>query len=216
MSPTNCPICNRVLVQKSDQTQTCMFCGWSSAPRKPKTPTQTKQTGVRAKDNAKGEKTQPQKKPQEKIITSAEEIARQQLLEENSKLQVLIASLLGLGLLGLVMFQTCQPKQPAPLQEISTPPLGSPPADLNASASPASGVASPSPSATFMTIPAQTPVSAAPSPTEVQASAEAPAASGTPNPATTAEPSPSMAAEASASPSASTSPSASAVPSASP
>lgn len=159
MQQKNCPICNRVLVQKSDQTQLCVFCGWSSTARKPKSSTQK----VPANSIASSNKKQSQNKPKEKIITSAEEIARQQLKQENSKLQLWIASLAMLALFGLVIFQTCQPhtpeSQPGRVVSPSAEPTSSPfSTDQNMS---------PSPAATFMAIPSPASVSPSPSPIEV-------------------------------------------------
>ncbi|MGE3724873.1 MAG: hypothetical protein AB7I41_04935 [Candidatus Sericytochromatia bacterium] len=72
----NCPVCNRVLVKKTDQSLTCMFCGWKGKGNT--------QDLKKPENNAKAE----QKKPETplKIETNPETIAKQMLQQENSKL----------------------------------------------------------------------------------------------------------------------------------
>jgi hypothetical protein len=208
MSETHCPFCNRVLVQKSDQSQLCMFCGWKSPSATKKQVRKTDQNLNQPHEKATGKLSEPapvRKKSQApadkpKIATSAEEIARQQLQQENSRQQVTLVTVAAIILLGLVVFQMCRPSTPEvepeammtpsvleTTREASPAPMASSFSVQSAAPQPTAPLATTSPEATPTATPSPTPT-ASESPT---ASPEAsPEASATPSEPSTATPSP--------------------------
>lgn len=134
----NCPVCNRVLVKKSDQSLTCMFCGWKGKSNQQELKTPEKNAPV------------AEKKPEipVKIETNPENIAKQVLQEENSKLPqyVLIGAIFitFMGFLSNQMFQKSdQPSVSTESSPVSSESLQ--PSDTPSDApSPAANTASPS------------------------------------------------------------------------
>jgi DNA-directed RNA polymerase subunit M/transcription elongation factor TFIIS len=86
----NCPVCQRVLVKKTDKSLTCMFCGW------------------KGKANTSELKTEALEKKTEKpkIETDPHKLAQQQLQNENSKLpQIVLLVAIGITFMGFLSSQ---------------------------------------------------------------------------------------------------------------
>lgn len=86
----NCPVCQRVLVKKTDKGLTCLFCGWKG-----------KANTSELKAEALEKKTE---KP--KIETDPHKLAQQQLQNENSKLpQIVLLAAIGITFMGFLSSQ---------------------------------------------------------------------------------------------------------------
>ncbi|PIQ28884.1 hypothetical protein COW36_09455 [bacterium (Candidatus Blackallbacteria) CG17_big_fil_post_rev_8_21_14_2_50_48_46] len=145
MSEKQCPICNRVVVVKSDQSLTCMFCGWKSAGKTP-------DAKLKGSPSASQEEVV-------RIATSPEEIAKKALESENSKQMIIYSGIGAILLLMIVGWQMTRP--PAHKPERTSPLQSSAPLEQAAPAS------FPSPAATIASNPpteTTSPNTATPSP----------------------------------------------------
>jgi cytoskeletal protein RodZ len=131
----NCPICEKVLVQKKDKTLTCMYCGWKGK-------IQTQELN--------------QVPSKVKIDTNPEAIAREMLQKENSQLpQWALMGAVVLTLLGFLSSQMFKDKPPTEHSSSpssspflnAAPTLESPSVFVSASPVPAATLFSPSPAA---------------------------------------------------------------------
>lgn len=185
----NCPVCQRVLVKKTDKSLTCMFCGWKG-----------KANTSELKAEALEKKTE---KP--KIETDPHKLAQQQLQNENSKLpQIVLLAAIGITFMGFLssqMFKDSAANKKNTEQSASPSALAPTPTPVT-SASPSSD------SSTSATGNPNTAVSPSVNPSASTSPVGTPSSAGSAGLSSSASPSPSVSASSDGSASSSASPSA--------